>query len=202
MKRNYCSGSEKRKRQKIKHELEIKQKDSLFVFLKPRNDEASDEATGNNDKAPSSSLHLETTVEQITVSEECEDISGRPNTSLTITDNYKQGSENNESKSNEHELIYNIDKSQLNDNLPCVKPVTSVEHVPIPYPYPQDIALWPRHLTQDMVEYYLINKPKSVGNLKNVKKQYMDKGKQYYRNLNESHFYRVKKMEPKNEENG
>lgn len=58
--------------------------------------------------------------------------------------------------------------------------------------FPIDIALWPLNLTSKMIEYYLINKPCNIGNIKNLKFEYTHGDKIYHRNLSDSHFFCLK----------
>uniref|UniRef100_A0AAF5DML3 TTF-type domain-containing protein n=1 Tax=Strongyloides stercoralis TaxID=6248 RepID=A0AAF5DML3_STRER len=55
-----------------------------------------------------------------------------------------------------------------------------------------DIALWPLNLTDKMIQYHLINKPCSVGDITTLKVKYEDRNRSYYRNVSDSNFYCVK----------
>jgi hypothetical protein len=49
--------------------------------------------------------------------------------------------------------------------------------------YPDDIARWSitTNISEEMIEYYLINKPCNVGNIENLKVSYTERGRIYYR---------------------
>ncbi|KAF5301634.1 hypothetical protein FQA39_LY10681 [Lamprigera yunnana] len=49
--------------------------------------------------------------------------------------------------------------------------------------FPNDTALWPLNLSDETVDFYLINKPCNVGNLTALKIQYKDKNRIYNRNI-------------------
>ena len=43
-----------------------------------------------------------------------------------------------------------------------------------------------------MIEYYLINKPCNIGDITNLRVEYTDRNRAYYRNLCDSNFYCLK----------
>lgn len=60
-------------------------------------------------------------------------------------------------------------------------------------PYERDIALWSKTLGPDMIDYYITNKPENIGDIANLKKIYKTGKRTYIKNLNENHFYMIKK---------
>ncbi|GBO04648.1 hypothetical protein AVEN_224527-1 [Araneus ventricosus] len=64
-----------------------------------------------------------------------------------------------------------------------------IENVNVSDNFPNDIALWPHSISGAARDHYLLNRPSNVGNIKNLKVEYTDRNKIYYRNKSESDFY-------------
>lgn len=223
MKRNYCSGSEKRKKSKIKNEQEAKQKDALLLFLKPKNETEetlhlpSETSDCQNEVSKDAYSHRPNILPTVVGSSEATNISNnddKKNTGIATElhcgiEHFPIDTPSTSNSMNSRPSLFSIShvgvkQSRITEieNSSATELIVGLDNTTIQSPteecnilttYEPDIALWPQNLTQDMVEYYLINKPKSVGDLRLLKKEYFDSGRQYYRNLNENHFYRVKK---------
>lgn len=58
--------------------------------------------------------------------------------------------------------------------------------------FSSDIALWPKFISDNMIDYFINNVPTHTGNINNLKIQYSDRNRIYFRSLSEANFYCTK----------
>ncbi|GBM27349.1 Zinc finger MYM-type protein 1 [Araneus ventricosus] len=161
-KKRFQSGAEKRKKQKEKEKSIEKQRKFLAAFVVQSTSNTEESSTPlHEDK---STLHPDTEAETVNVEVRNED----------------EFQVENITSKNDGCGIKHLDAS---DNSKII------ENVNVSDNFPNDIALWPHSISDAARDHYLLNRPSNVGNIKNLKVEYTDRNKIYYRNISESNFY-------------
>lgn len=194
MKRRFESGAEKRKRKKEKDKYILQQRNSLAKFVSLTESEVRTEKGKEIKKQTEGSTTCAKDVSHV-INEE--------------RNNNEEESERTEEQ-NENEL-----KKQTERLTTCGIDVTNEEESDLARQnkfakvsadsgknenhcdFPTDIALWPMHLSDKIIQHYLINKPCNTGDITTLKVEYTDRNRSYYRNISESNFYCVKANDTK-----
>ena len=186
MKRRFPSGAEKRKKKNEREKCDIQQRNSLEKFITHSNSNSLQNVLNDSELETGIGL-IETneteSVDYITEAEEKnkEETEGqfdaRKGSTNCLTDNTKVIETDLQNENKKEEEITHIDDIG-EGSIDCV--------------YPNDIALWPKYISEKMIEYYLINKPCNIGDITNLRVEYTDRNRAYYRNLCDSNFYCLK----------
>ncbi|KAB0805389.1 hypothetical protein PPYR_02359 [Photinus pyralis] len=165
--KRHLSGSEKRKRRKLQEKLVETQRHSLDAFLS-RNKSDESGSRGHDDVADAFVVNVATESDS-KGGEQSKDV--LHNDPVNIDEDPTATSVAQEEEPNITDDKDNKVKNE--DNLDNDE-------------YPLDIGMWPKQLTSGMVNYYLLNKPRSVGDMSTLKVTYTD------RNISKSNFYCTK----------
>lgn len=159
------SGAAKRKRKRLQEEDAKRQRNALCKFLTGA--QASEQETETNDISDCDN-ETETNTD-IFVGQEIDSLPVQENdaSACTSIEQNKNG-------------ILDVD----------VQLETKSQMTPVSYP--SDIALWPSFITDKMIDFYLLNKPKNIGDLTDLKIEYEDRNRTYCRSFQESNFYYIK----------
>ena len=189
--KRYQSGSEKRKKFKRKEEV-AKQQNSIFKYMDLQTAHPSMSSTRTNIE--------EISDQKRKINEEVK--AENENTCLTdlkmnnigpVYENIYEVKNNYEETDTAKEMDLKGDETNINTE------IFTTEIIEICHTVNQkkndiieDIALWPDILTQGMIDYFVFNKPKNIGDIKQLKSLYKDRDRTYRRSLQEGHFYRIK----------
>ncbi|GBN66677.1 Zinc finger MYM-type protein 1 [Araneus ventricosus] len=161
-KKRFQSGAEKRKKQKEKEKSAEKQRKFLAAFVVQSTSNTEESSTPlHEDK---STLHPDTEAETVNVEVR------------------------NEEEFQVENITSKIDGCNIK-HLDASDDSKIIESVNVSDNFPNNIALWPHSISGAARDHYLLNRPSNVGNIKNLKVEYADRNKIYYRNISESNFY-------------
>lgn len=174
MKRRFDSGAEKRKRQRQKEKQAQQQRNALDKYI---TNTALEKIQEQNEEMIVKQTF--TKEEPIDIAEiELETGEGTQDSfssAITIISN-EEPVRNQENIKQENEIPVNKENSEF-----C-----------------KDIGMWPMILTEKMKQYFIGNKPCNIGDIKNLRVEYVDRNRTYYRNISESNFYYMKANARKN----
>lgn len=203
MKRTYESGATKRKKRKESEENLLKQKDSMLKFFKKADISDIKSVDENAEGMSISNSNTSTSVDECIInkrdvkSEELDKVEQLPSSCLCTSDTSL-----NQDETRLNLISSCMPESELslsNIELEASVSLTNVEPELIPRPRPTtetefslDIALWPPNPTNEMIDFFTKNVPKNVGKIENLKKQFTQGNKTFFRRLHQKHFFRIK----------
>ena len=171
--KRYLSGSEKRQIKKRREQVVDQQKGALNKFLTDPGHSSHHKSSNNEDEEQRSS----TSQQKELVEVESQNIEENNNNEVD-----KEPANNQPS---EKQIENNLEESPL-ENIETQTQAKNIQsQVTI-----KDIALWPNILSNEMVEFLILNKPKNIGDITTLKSTYKDGDRIYKRGLCKDHFYR------------